>query len=242
MTEGRAAVEVAMDIAQIDSFYGELQVLRKATLKLYDAEVVALFGPNGHGKSTLLKAIAGIHPAVSGSITYRGEQIVKLPSEKIVEMGIAYIPEARNLFNDMTVLENLRLGAYNRKARGKVEDNLNYVFALFPRLEERNDQIASTLSGGESRMLAVGRGLMSGASLLLIDEPSIGLSPIMKKVVFGAIETIKRETDLTVLIVEQEIGYPLKLADRVYLLKKGQVVMEKPAAEITKAEIETAYF
>jgi branched-chain amino acid transport system ATP-binding protein len=242
MTEGQAAVKVAMDIVQIDSFYGELQVLRKATLRLFDGEVVALFGPNGHGKSTLLKAIAGIHPAVSGSITYRGEQIVKRPSEKIVEMGIAYIPEARNLFNDMTVLENLRLGAYNRKARGKVEDNLDYVFALFPRLEERNDQIASTLSGGESRMLAVGRGLMSGASLLLIDEPSIGLSPIMKKIVFGAIDKIKRETDLTVLIVEQEVGYPLKLADRVYLLKKGQVVMEKPAAEITKAEIEKAYF
>jgi len=242
MNEDQATVKVAMNIEQIDSFYGELQVLRKATLKLYDGEVVALFGPNGHGKSTLLKAIAGIHPAVSGSITYMGTQIAKLPSEKIVEMGIAYIPEARNLFNDMTVLENLRLGAYNRKARGKVEDYLNYVFALFPRLEERNDQIASTLSGGESRMLAVGRGLMSGASLLLIDEPSIGLSPIMKKAVFGAIEKIKRETDLTVLIVEQEVDYPLKLADRVYLLKKGQVVMEKPAGEITKAEIEKAYF
>lgn len=242
MNEDQAAVKVAMDIEQIDSFYGELQVLRKATLRLYDGEVVALFGPNGHGKSTLLKAIAGIHPAVTGSITYMGEQIAALPSEKIVEMGIAYIPEARNLFNDMTVLENLRLGAYNRKARGRVKDNLNNVFALFPRLEERNDQIASTLSGGESRMLAVGRGLMSGASLLLIDEPSIGLSPIMKKAVFGAVETIKRETDLTVLIVEQEVDYPLKLADRVYLLKKGQVVMEKPAGEITKAEIEKAYF
>lgn len=242
MNEDQVSVKVAMDIEQIDSFYGELQVLRKASLKLYDGEVVALFGPNGHGKSTLLKAIAGIHPAVSGSITYMGAQIAEAPSEKIVEMGIAYIPEARNLFNDMTVLENLRLGAYNRKARGKVEDNLNYVFSLFPRLEERNDQIASTLSGGESRMLAVGRGLMSGASLLLIDEPSIGLSPIMKKAVFGAIETIKRETDLTVLIVEQEVDYPLKLADRVYLLKKGRVVMEKPAGEITKAEIEKAYF
>ena len=242
MNENQVRVKVAMDIEQIDSFYGELQVLRKATLKLYDGEVVALFGPNGHGKSTLLKVIAGIHPAVAGSITYMGAQIAKMPSEKIVEMGIAYIPEARNLFNDMTVLENLRLGAYNRKARGKVEDNLDYVFALFPRLEERNDQIVSTLSGGESRMLAVGRGLMSGASLLLIDEPSIGLSPIMKRAVFGAIEKIKRETDLTVLIVEQEVDYPLKLADRVYLLKKGQVVLEKPAGEITKAEIEKAYF
>ena len=231
-----------LDIQNVDSFYGELQVLRDASLKLYRDEVVALFGPNGHGKSTLLKAIAGIHPAVSGSIKYRGAEISKTPSEKIVELGIAYIPEARNLFTDMTVMENLRLGAYNLKARRKVGENLGYVFALFPRLLERKDQIASTLSGGESRMLAVGRGLMSGASLLLIDEPSIGLSPIMKKAVFGAIEKIKNETDVTVLIVEQEVDYPLKLADRVYLLKKGRVVIEKPASEISKAEIEKAYF
>lgn len=242
MTDDRATVAIALDIEAVDSFYGELQVLRHASLKLHEGEVVALFGPNGHGKSTLLKAIAGIHPSTSGSIKYMGEQIAGKPSEKIVEFGIAYIPEARNLFTDMTVLENLRLGAYNQKARARVDRNLDYVFTLFPRLEERKHQIAATLSGGESRMLAVGRGLMSNASLLLIDEPSIGLSPIMKKAVFGAIEKIKNETDKTVLIVEQEVDYPLKLADRVYLLKKGRVVMEKPATEISKAEIEKAYF
>jgi branched-chain amino acid transport system ATP-binding protein len=231
-----------LDIHEVDSFYGELQVLRKASLKLHEAEVVALFGPNGHGKSTLLKAIAGIHPAVSGSIKYQGAEISRTPSEKIVELGIAYIPEARNLFIDMTVLENLRLGGYNRNARKAVQKNLDYVFTLFPRLEERKHQIAATLSGGESRMLAVGRGLMSGATLLLIDEPSIGLSPIMKKAVFGAIGKIRQHADITVLIVEQEVDYSLQLADRVYLLKKGQVVMEKPAGEISKAEIEKAYF
>jgi branched-chain amino acid transport system ATP-binding protein len=242
MSQNQAGAKTALDIQAVDSFYGELQVLRKASLKLHEGEVVALFGPNGHGKSTLLKAIAGLHPPVAGSIKYMGEDIAAMPSEKIVERGIAYIPEARNLFTDMSVLENLRLGAYNRKARAKVDENLDYVFALFPRLKERQHQIAATLSGGESRMLAVGRGLMSGASLLLIDEPSIGLSPIMKKTVFGAIEKIKSETDMTVLIVEQEVDYSLKLADRVYLFKKGQVVMEKPAAEISKAEIEKAYF
>jgi len=242
MNQNQAGAKTALDIQAVDSFYGELQVLRKASLKLHEGEVVALFGPNGHGKSTLLKAIAGLHPPVAGSIKYMGEDIAAMPSEKIVERGIAYIPEARNLFTDMSVLENLRLGAYNRKARAKVDENLDYVFALFPRLKERQHQIAATLSGGESRMLAVGRGLMSGASLLLIDEPSIGLSPIMKKTVFGAIEKIKSETDMTVLIVEQEVDYSLKLADRVYLFKKGQVVMEKPAAEISKAEIEKAYF
>jgi len=242
MSQNRKGAKTALDIQAIDSFYGELQVLRKASLKLQESEVVALFGPNGHGKSTLLKAIAGLHPPVAGSIKYMGEDIAAMPSEKIVERGIAYIPEARNLFTDMSVLENLRLGAYNRKARANVDENLDYVLALFPRLKEREHQIAATLSGGESRMLAVGRGLMSGASLLLIDEPSIGLSPIMKKAVFGAIEKIKNETGMTVLIVEQEVDYSLKLADRVYLFKKGQVVMEKPAGQISRAEIEKAYF
>ncbi len=242
MNVNQVTAKTVLEVKAVDSFYGELQVLRKASLKIFEGEMVALFGPNGHGKSTLLKAIAGVHPVAAGSIKYRGENIAQVPSEKIVELGIAYIPEARNLFTEMSVLENLRLGAYNRKARGKVEQNLEYVFALFPRLQERKHQIASTLSGGESRMLAVGRGLMSGASLLLIDEPSIGLSPIMKKAVFGAIGKIKNETDMTVLIVEQEVDYPLKLSDRVYLFKKGQVVMERPAGEIDKAEIEKAYF
>lgn len=242
MSDKQTTVKAALDIQEIDSFYGELQVLRKVSLKLHESEMVALFGPNGHGKSTLLKAIAGIHPAVSGSIKYRGEEITRSSTDKIVALGVAYIPEARNLFTDMTVLENLRLGAYNRKSRAKVKKNLEYVFTLFPRLEEREDQIASTLSGGESRMLAVGRGLMSDASLLLIDEPSIGLSPIMKKAVFGAIEKIKNETDMTVLIVEQEVDYALKLSDRVYLLKRGQMVLERSAGEISKSEIEKAYF
>lgn len=242
MGANQDGAEIVMEIQSLDSGYGELPVLRKASLKLYAGEVVALFGPNGHGKSTLLKAIAGIHPAVAGSIQYRGQEISKTPSEKIVELGIAYIPEDRNLFINMTVLENLRLGAYNRSARGNVDSNLEYVLSLFPRLDERKHQVAATMSGGESRMLAVGRGLMSGASLLLIDEPSIGLSPIMKKAVFGAIEKIKDETDITVLIVEQEVDYPLKLADRIYLLKNGRIVMEKPAGEITKTEIEKAYF
>jgi branched-chain amino acid transport system ATP-binding protein len=142
----------------------------------------------------------------------------------------------------MTVLENLTMGAYNRPARKDLGRNLDFVLALFPRLNERKDQPASTLSGGESRMLAVGRGLMSGASLLLIDEPSIGLSPLLKKIVFEAVAKIRKETDVTILIVEQEVDYPLALADRVYLLKKGEIILERPAAEIDKAEIEKAYF
>lgn len=229
-------------LAGIDSYYGELHVLRQASLEIAGGEVVALFGPNGHGKSTLLKAICGINPPRRGTIHFAGTDITRAPSDRIVEMGLAYIPEARNLFNEMTVLENLRLGAYNRRARPKVKRNLELVFSLFPRLDERKNQMAVTLSGGESRMLAVGRGLMSDARLLLIDEPSIGLSPLMKKAVFGAINRIKKTTEISVLVVEQEVDYALAVADRVFLLKKGEVIFGRTAGEIGKAEIEKAYF
>lgn len=241
MTSAPIAAPI-LEVSGLDSFYGELQVLRGAALDVRQGEVVALFGPNGHGKSTLLKAIAGIHPPKAGEIRFKGETITGLPSDRIVAMGMAYIPEARNLFREMTVMENLRLGAYNRRARTDAARNLELVFALFPRLAERKDQIAATLSGGESRMLAVGRGLMSSASLLLIDEPSIGLSPLMKKTVFSAIHRIKTQTDISIMVVEQEVDYPLALADRIYLLKKGQVIMAREAGAIDKAEIEQAYF
>jgi branched-chain amino acid transport system ATP-binding protein len=236
------AAETILELSDIDTFYGELQVLRRASLNIRQHEVVALFGPNGHGKSTLLKAISGIHPPSAGSIRFEGTEISNVPSDRIVEMGVAYIPEARNIFTEMTVLENLRLGAYNRRARQKVKQSLDFVFSLFPRLEERKTQLAATLSGGEGRMLAVGRGLMSDAKLLLIDEPSIGLSPLMKTAVFGAINRIKKSTDISMLVVEQEVDYAKAVADRVYLLKKGQVVMERAAGDIGKDEIEKAYF
>ncbi|HSO18637.1 MAG TPA: ABC transporter ATP-binding protein [Desulfosarcina sp.] len=231
-----------LEVSGLDSFYGELQVLRGAALNVRQGEVVALFGPNGHGKSTLLKAIAGIHPPQAGEIRFKGQPITRLPSDRIVALGLAYIPEARNLFREMTVMENLRLGAYNRRARSQAARNLDLVFALFPRLAERRDQMAATLSGGESRMLAVGRGLMRSASLLLIDEPSSGLSPLMKKTVFSAINRIKTQTDISIMVVEQEVDYPLALADRIYLLKKGQVGMAREAGTVDKADIEQAYF
>ncbi|MFH1136591.1 MAG: ABC transporter ATP-binding protein [Pseudomonadota bacterium] len=231
-----------LELRDVCGRYGPLQVLTDVNLTLEQGQIGALFGPNGHGKSTLLKAISGIHPASSGRILYQGRDIAREACEKIVEMGVAYIPEARNLFKEMTVEENLTLGAFNRRARGDLKKNLARVYELFPRLAERREQVVSTLSGGESRMAAVGRGLMSGASLLLIDEPSIGLSPLMKKIVFEAVGLLHRETGLSILIVEQEVDYPLRLADRVFLLKKGRVVLEKPVGEIGKAEIEKAYF
>jgi len=233
---------VTVEVQEIDSFYGDLQVLRKVSLRVDEGEVVALLGPNGHGKSTLLKAIAGLHPPTSGSVRYRGEDISRASNERIVQMGLAYIPEERHLFPYMTVMENLRLGAYNPRARGRIGENLGFVFALFPRLEERRDQLCSTLSGGESRMVAIGRGLMSDATFLMVDEPSIGLSPALKKAVFDSIRKINQGRGISILIVEQEIEHALRLASRIYMMKKGQILLERGAADIEKAEIEKAYF
>jgi branched-chain amino acid transport system ATP-binding protein len=233
---------MTLEVQEVDSFYGDLQVLRKVSLTVGEGEVVALLGPNGHGKSTLLKAIAGLHPASLGSIRYRGTEISKITTERIVQMGLAYIPEERHLFPHMTVLENLFLGAYNPNARSRIKENLEFVFTLFPRLNQRKDQTCSTLSGGESRMVAIGRGLMSGASLLLVDEPSIGLSPALKKAVFDSIERINQGKGITILIVEQEIEHALRLATRVYMMKKGAILFERESGALDKAEIERAYF
>jgi branched-chain amino acid transport system ATP-binding protein len=239
---GEPEEKAALEVREIDSYYDDLQVLHKASIKIGQGETVALFGPNGHGKSTLLKAICGIHPPRDGAILYRGQNIAGIPTEKTVELGVALIPEDRNLFPDMSVIENLNLGAYSRRARKKSYKNLQFVYSLFPRLEERKYQLASTLSGGEGRMLAVARGLMSDATLLLVDEPSIGLSPLLKKLVFSSIHQIGKQTDTTILIVEQEVDLPLKLANRIYLLKRGTIILEKRASEISKAQIEKAYF
>jgi len=231
-----------LEVRAVDSFYEDIQVLRQLSIQVEEGEIVALFGPNGHGKSTLLKTISGLHPPASGAILYRGEEISRLPSHKIVEKGLAYIPEERHLFRDMTVLENLRMGAYNVRGREHFEDNLQFVYGIFPRLAERKGQLCSTLSGGESRMVAIARGLMSGASLLLVDEPSIGLAPGLKQAVFEAIQEINREVNITILLVEQEIEYPLEMAHRVYMLKKGQILFERVASEVNVEEIREAYF
>jgi branched-chain amino acid transport system ATP-binding protein len=231
-----------LELNGVDGYYADLQVLRQVSLVVNSGEVVALFGPNGHGKSTLLKTISGLHQASAGSIKFNGQEISSLPSHKIVEMGIAYIPEERHLFRDMTVMENLKMGAYNRRARPSTQQNLAFVLEVFPRLAERKDQLTSTLSGGESRMVAVARGLMSEPTLLMVDEPSIGLSPGMRHAVFDSITKINREKKITILIVEQEIRNALKLANRIYMLKKGHILFERSAAEINVEEIEKAYF
>ena len=231
-----------LEVNDLECFYGDLQVIRKVSFRVLNGDVVALFGPNGHGKSTLLKTICGIHPLRTGSIHFQGKDITLTSVEQRVEMGLVYIPEDKNLFLDMSVLDNLSMGAFNRRARKRIKTSLDFVFSLFPRLAERKNQPALTLSGGEARMLAIGRGMMSQALLLMIDEPSIGLSPLLKKSVFKAIEEIRRNSETSILVVEQEVDYPLKLANRVYLLSRGRIVLEKQAAEIDKVQIEKAYF
>lgn len=231
-----------LEIRDVVGGYEDIQVLRGVSLDVHEGEIVGLLGPNGHGKSTLLKAISGVHPATGGSIRFKGNEIATSPPHRIVEAGIAYIPEERHLFTDMTVLENLQLGAYARTAHAAYRQNLELVFEVFPRLKERQRQVCVTMSGGEGRMVAIARGLMSGARLLLIDEPSIGLAPGMKKAVYGAIQRINKDAGITVLLVEQEIDYALRLTGRIYMLKRGRVEFERPSGEASVAELKEAYF
>lgn len=231
-----------LEVRDVTSAYEDIQVLRGASLSVEEGKIVALLGPNGHGKSTLLKAISGVHPATSGSIVFLGEDVTGLPSHQIVARGISYIPEERYLFPEMSVLENLHLGAYNREARRQAEQSLDLVYEVFPRLKERSTQLCQSLSGGEGRMVAIARGLMSGAKLLLVDEPSIGLAPGLKKTLYEAIGRINAQGGITILLVEQEIDFALRLASRVYLLKKGTVLFERAVSDVDVAQIKEAYF
>lgn len=214
-----------LEVNKIDTFYGEFQALKEVSLTVNDGEFVAVFGPNGHGKSTLLKTICGLLRPASGYVKFDGKETNKLPTEKIVEMGLVYVAEARNLFPQMTVLENLKLGAYNRIARAKQDKSLDFVFQLFPRLKEWRNRAASTLSGGEARMLAIGRGLMSSAKLLALDEPSFGLAPNLRAGMFQTISEINK-SGITILLVEQAVAQASELADRMYIMEDGRIVFE----------------
>ena len=224
-----------LEVDKINTFYGEFQVLKEVSLRVNDGELVVVFGPNGHGKSTLLKTICGLLTPTSGSIKFNGEEINNLPSQKIVGMGIVYIAEERHLFPEMTVLENLKLGAYSPNARPKEAENLDYVFQLFPKLKEFRKRRASTLSGGEGRMLAIGRGLMSNAKFLAIDEPSFGLAPSLRTDVFEKISGIN-QSGISILLVEQSVTEASELADRIYLMEDGRLVFEGGKEEVLSNE------
>jgi branched-chain amino acid transport system ATP-binding protein len=214
-----------LNVKRLNAYYGQSHVLRDVAISVKQGEVVVMLGPNGHGKSTLLKAICGLVENVTGRILYKEGPIIGMATEKIVNLGLIYIAENRELFPYMTVLDNLKLGAYSKNARAHEKENLEKVYDLFPRLVERKKQLASTMSGGEARMLAVARGLMSNADFLCIDEPSLGLQPSLRHEIFTTIKRIN-EQGKTVLLVEQNIPQITELADRIYVMEEGQISFE----------------
>jgi len=224
-----------LELNEVNTYYNEFHVLKDVSLKVNDGELVAIFGANGHGKSTLLKTICGLVPLTSGSIKYDGREISKLPSHKLVEMGLVYVSEERNLFPEMTVIENLRLGSYSKNARPNHKDALARVYQLLPKLKDWHNHPASTLSGGEARMLAIGRGLMSSARFLSIDEPSFGLAPNLRAQVFEKIAEIKN-SGITILLVEQNITEALQITDRILFMEDGKIVFESSKEEALKEE------
>jgi branched-chain amino acid transport system ATP-binding protein len=214
-----------LEVRNIQVFYGDIQVIWDVSFQVKQAEVVALIGANGAGKSTILKTISGILRPKLGEILFYGEQIHTVEPYHLIERGLAHVPEARRLFVDMSVEENLDMGSLRGAAKAARQETKNQVFQLFPRLFERRRQKAGTLSGGEQQMLAIGRGLMSKPKMLMFDEPSLGLAPILVREIFGIIERVRSE-GVTVLIVEQNVRQTLAIADRAYVLENGHLVLE----------------
>jgi branched-chain amino acid transport system ATP-binding protein len=230
-----------LEVKNIDVFYGDVQVIFGLSLRVEEGEVVSIIGGNGAGKSTLLKTLSGLMHPTKGEITFENKTIHRSFPEDIVEFGIVQIPEARRLFTLMSVQDNLIVGAYNKRADREKEATLREVYQLFPRLKERAAQMAMTLSGGEQQMVAIGRGLMAKPRLLMLDEPSLGLAPILTKSIF---ETVCKIADqgTTVLLVEQDVKHSLSLSDRGYVLEHGRTVMEGPAKDLLEnPHIKTAY-
>jgi branched-chain amino acid transport system ATP-binding protein len=221
----------ALEIDGLHAYYGDAQALCGVSMTVHGGETVAVIGPNGAGKSTLVNAVAGLHPKRSGRIAVNGTDIVGVPAHRVCEHGVAVVPEGRRVFAKMSVYDNLCLGAYRRKARAGHKQGLERVFDIFPRLRQRVTQLAGTLSGGEQQMLAIGRALMARPTLLLLDEPSLGLAPVMTDEVFEAIGAVNAQ-GVSVLLVEQDVDRALDLATRTYLLSEGRVAGEGTSAEL----------
>ena len=221
--------------------YGGIRALRGVDIEVPDGKIVTLIGANGAGKSTTLRTISGLVKADSGSITYNDTELLGMPINKILEQGIAQVPEGRRVFADLTVLENLKIGAYLRSDNSGIEQDVEWIYSLFPRLKERSWQFAGTLSGGEQQMLAVGRALMSRPKLLMMDEPSLGLAPLVVQGIFDIIRTINQQ-GVTVLLIEQNANMALKVADRAYVLETGLITKTGTCAELLADEsIKEAY-
>lgn len=225
-----------LELHDVHASYGPIRALRGITLRVGKGEIVTLIGANGAGKTTTLKTIMGLLRPKKGSILLEGERIDSLPTDQIVRRGIAHAPEGRRLFPRMTVLENLELGAFTRTDRENIQRDLDRVFLLFPRLKERLHQKAGTLSGGEQQMLAIGRALMARPKVLLLDEPSMGLSPLLVEVIFRIIRDINRQ-GITMLLVEQNARMALRIAHRGYVIQTGQIVLEDTASNLLRSDL-----
>lgn len=233
-----------LKIQSVMTYYGRILALKGVSLHVEPGEIVAIVGPNGAGKTTALNTIAGVIPNRSGKIIFNGEDITNKPTEKLVDMGLVQVPEGRQLFAEMTVYENLVLGTYRRgrlEKKTKMAAELDRIYTVFPRLKERTNQLAGTLSGGEQQMLAIGRALMASPKLLLLDEPSMGLAPLVAKEIFKIIADLRKE-GTTVLIVEQNAKAALGIAKRAYVMETGRIVMEGSASDLSRnPEIQRAY-
>ena len=230
-----------LEVKDLHVSYGGIRALRGVNLEVPDGKIVTLIGANGAGKSTLLRTISGLVKAESGSITYDGKELLGMPINKILELGIAQVPEGRRVFTNLSVLENLKIGAYLRKDKAGIPKDIEWVYELFPRLQERSWQMAGTLSGGEQQMLAVGRALMSRPKLMMMDEPSLGLAPLVVKGIFEIIREINRQ-GVTVLLIEQNANMALKTADLAYVLETGEITLHGTGAELlTNEAVKRAY-
>ena len=220
-----------LEIKDLHVFYGAIHALKGISLTVQDGELVSMIGANGAGKTTTLHAISGLLPAASGSVLLDGKDLQKVPANTIIRLGMSHVPEGRHVFASMTVEENLRMGAYILRDSKKIAENLERVYGHFPRLKERRRQLAGTLSGGEQQMLATGRALMTDPRIVLMDEPSMGLSPLLVKEIFSIIQQL-HESGITILRVEQNAKMALAVSDRAYVLETGTISMEGPAAEL----------
>lgn len=224
-----------LEAKDLQVYYGMINAIKGVSFEINEGEIVSLIGANGAGKTTILHTVTGLISPKSGSVYLDGVNITKVPAHKIVYMGMAHVPEGRRIFQQLTVLQNLKLGAYSRKDKEKIAADMEYVFECFPRLKERRSQMAGTLSGGEQQMLAMGRALMADPRIIVMDEPSMGLSPLLVKEVFGIIETLNKK-GITILLVEQNAKMALSIADRAYVLETGKITMSGKASELLNDE------
>lgn len=231
-----------LEIKDLHVNYGAIKALKGINLSVKEKSIVTLIGANGAGKTTLLRTISSILRPVSGSIEFNGNNIVSLAPNKIVELGISQSPEGRMIFSNLTVKENLEMGAYTRKDRNNLNEDLEFIYTFFPRIKERLKQLGGTLSGGEQQMLAISRALMSKPKLLLLDEPSLGIAPLLVKTIFEKIEALNKTTGLTILLVEQNANIALSIADYGYVMETGQIILEGEAKSLAKnEEVRKAY-